>query len=253
VSEAAAALDPEEALLWQSLKSDGSSSAREQLFVRHAAFARTIAAKLHRTESRGDIEIDDMRQLAYAGLLEALDRFEPARAIPFRAYALHRITGSIRDGLSRMSEVREQITWRHRMRRERAQSLSEAAVPSAGSMDDAMAQLAEIAVGLALGFMLEGSGLLEASDEGSSESRSQPTGYNTTLWNQMLRDLRSELDRLPGQQQVVLRTHYIDGVGFDQIAHLLGVTKGRVSQLHRAALALLRKRMDKRGHFHLER
>ena len=39
----------------------------------------------------------------------------------------------------------------------------------------------------------------------------------------------------------------------EALAALLAISKGRVSQLHRAALLLLKKRMRERGHFRLER
>ena len=50
-----------------------------------------------------------------------------------------------------------------------------------------------------------------------------------------------------------VRHHYMDGMSFDQIGALLGVTKGRISQLHRAAINLLRSRMINRDDFKLER
>jgi RNA polymerase sigma factor FliA len=41
----------------------------------------------------------------------------------------------------------------------------------------------------------------------------------------------------------VLRQHYETGLSFAQIAELLGVTRGRISQLHRSAIERLRKRI----------
>jgi RNA polymerase sigma factor for flagellar operon FliA len=65
--------------------------------------------------------------------------------------------------------------------------------------------------------------------------------------------LNGELASLPPREQLILRRHYHDGLGFDALAALLGLTKGRISQLHRSALATLRKRLGQRGHFTLER
>jgi RNA polymerase sigma factor FliA len=45
----------------------------------------------------------------------------------------------------------------------------------------------------------------------------------------------------------------MEDVTFDQIAELLDLSKGRISQLHKAALMLLRKRMSGAGGFRLER
>src|SRR5205814_8931097 len=137
-------------LLWAELRQTGSTDARERLFAMHAGFARKIAAR-HRIDRSGDIEMMDLRQLAYAGLLEAIDRYDPHKGAPFRVYAARRITGSVLDGIAKASEMREQISLRKRLRRERVHSLAGSARKPSGA--DAMQALAEIAIGLALGFM----------------------------------------------------------------------------------------------------
>ncbi len=243
--------ESEEAALWTAFKVEGSLLARERLFSRHAAFARNIARRHHRERSRGDIDPLDVQQLAFAGLLEALDNFDPRQGVPFRPFAAHRISGSVRDGIVRMNEMREQLSWHHRTRRERLQSLSDANADSA-TTSEAMAKLAEIAVGLALGFMLEGTGLFAPGDDGEESARpAANTAYDSLAWSEIVSRLHSELSVLPEREQVILRQHYLNGVGFEDLAVLLGLTKGRVSQLHRAALLQLRKRMSQRGHFRL--
>ncbi len=237
----------EEKLLWTAYKSGGQAAAREQLFARHAAFARNIARRHHREQSRGDIDLPDLQQLAYAGLLEALDRFDPSRGAPFRAFAAHRISGSIRDGLMHMTEVREQISWRHRARRERLQSLTEGMTDTA-TTSDAMAKLAEIAVGLALGFMLEGTGLFVAG-ESPARGAGHDNAYDSLAWKDTVAQLQAGLATLPERERLILKEHYLNGVNFDQLASLLALSKGRVSQLHRAALQLLRKRLSERAPF----
>lgn len=243
-----APVPPGEAELWRVMKEQGSSAARESLFTRHADFARNIARRHHREQSWGDIDVTDLYQHAYAGLLEALDRFDPALGTPFRAFAAHRISGSIRDGIARMSEMREQISWRRRIRRERIQSLSEGEPGAAKS--SAIEQLAELALGLALGFMLEGTGLYAEVDADSLPAHS---AYDSLAWKEALVHLHRELSSLPDREQTILREHYLNGVNFEQLAILLSVSKGRVSQLHRAALAVLRKRLREQGHFRMIR
>jgi RNA polymerase sigma factor for flagellar operon FliA len=173
--------------------------------------------------------------------------------VPFRAFTSHRISGSVRDGIARMSEVREQMSWRQRVRRERLRSLSDMA---AGNMQTAEAteKLAEIAVGLALGFMLEGSGLFTQGEKDEGGSPSFPgTAYDSLAWKETVAQLETELSALPEREQTILRQHYLGGMNFDQLASLLAVSKGRVSQLHRAALQLLRKRLGERNRFNLRK
>jgi RNA polymerase sigma factor for flagellar operon FliA len=190
-----------------------------------------------------------MYQLAYAGLLEALDRYDPGRGAAFRPFAAHRISGSIRDGLSRMTEVREQLSWRRRLQRERLQSLREKD-GNAGFVAQPIENLSEIVVGLALGFMLEDAGfsLDDGSGDGAAARPAAGTAYESTAWREIVQQLQCEMLRLPEREQAILHKHYLEGVCFDDLSTLFAVSKGRISQLHRAGLIQLRKRMRGYGH-----
>jgi RNA polymerase sigma factor FliA len=233
--------------LWSRYGANPSPALRETLFTRHANFARNIARRHYREKSWGDIEFADLSQFAFAGLLEAIDRFDPKHGAPFRAFAAHRISGSITDGIARANEMREQVSWRHRLRRERLSSLAERS-----DVASPIEKLAEIAGGLALGFMLEGTGLLFESEEDKASS-SPETAYESVAWNELVGELKSAIPALPERERTILERHYVDGLSFDQLALLLSLSKGRISQLHRAALARLRKRMRERGHFRMLR
>jgi RNA polymerase sigma factor for flagellar operon FliA len=47
--------------------------------------------------------------------------------------------------------------------------------------------------------------------------------------------------KLPARQQQVIRLHYFNGLQFVDIAEAMGITKGRVSQLHKEGLEQLRR------------
>lgn len=238
----------EEADLWRSMREDGSAQARDRLFSDYLPFARSLARRHFRTLDASDIELNDLFQLAFAGLLEAMDRFDPGLGVPFRGFASRRINGSIIDGISRMSEVREQIGFRQRAKRERLRSLA-ARDTESGTSSNAVEALVDLAVGLAIGFMLEGTGLFR--DEEAIETTAN--AYDGLAWKQVVQRVVGELSRLPEREGTIIRLHYLEEVNFDQIAILLGLSKGRISQLHKTALILLRKRLSKNAAFHLER
>lgn len=242
----------EEAALWAAYRKSGSITAREQLFTLYMPFASTIARRLYRERTWGELDFADLRQLACVGLLEALDRFDPERGSAFRSFAAPRISGSIADGIARMSEVREQLSWKHHMRRERMKSLGHDGI-NTSDFGDALAAFSDLALGLALGFMLEGTGLIAETEEAPSTHNTTPSAYESLAWKDMIGLLMAELATLPEREQVILRHHYIEGVAFDTLASLLNLSKGRISQIHRAALAQLRKKIVGKGHFRLER
>jgi RNA polymerase sigma factor for flagellar operon FliA len=243
-------VDGEEALLWQAFRGPDAEAARGKLFSLHLPFARGLAARHFRGRSSPDIEFPDLYQLACAGLLEAIDRFDPAHGNGFRAFARGRITGSIVDGISQMSELREQISFRNRVRRERVRSLGPETAVEDMKASDAVEALAGLAVGLALGFMLEGTGMYVAD----AQTDARPAGsYESLSWKQTVKQLQAELAGLPDRERQIIERHYGEGLTFDSIGSLMGIGKARVSQLHRGALALLRKRLHKAGDFRLQR
>lgn len=219
--------------LWRQLAS-GAPEARERLFSLHAGFARSIALRHFRGRSGADIELDELKQLAYAGLLEALSRFDPARGVPFRGYAARRITGSILDGVAKTSELREQFAHRRRVRRARAASLAPDE-PAPQSAADTLDQLTELVTGLAIGFMLD-KGMLVAEEEADD----RPNAYESLAWRQMTRRLVQEVRLLPDRERTILEQHYGHGVDFQHVAVLLGLSKGRISQIHKEAIQRLR-------------
>ncbi len=73
---------------WQSHR-DGA--ARDELIRRHGSLARKLAGRY-----RGREAFDDLFQVAYLGLVKAIDRFDPARGLAFSAYAVPTILGELK-------------------------------------------------------------------------------------------------------------------------------------------------------------
>jgi RNA polymerase sigma factor for flagellar operon FliA len=224
-----------EASLWRRLRFEAETECREALFNRYIPLARAIAAaKFHQRRGRA-AERSDCEHFAYEGLLQAIDRFDPLLGVPFSAYARRRIVGSIADGIAKMSEVNAQVSHRYRVEQERMRSL---APSGAATGDDPLAALSDLAIGLALGLMLEGTSLMAANG-----ADTRPTAYESLEWREMQARLAAELQKLPEKEAVIVRHHYHNGLSLAQIAELLDLSRGRISQLHRSALERLRKRI----------
>lgn len=215
-----------------------SEAARQALIEHHLPYARVVAASYYARRMHDEIEFDDYLQLATLGLVEAAQRFDPARGVGFRTFAARRMHGAILDGLERMTEKQQQIAAFQRARRERLALLKTEAHTKP---DDPLAYLAELGIGVALGILLEGSGMI---DLGPSQGQAEPA-YRRLELAQRVRTLHEQVRELPAQQHDVIRRHYQQGQGFDDIARSLGLSKPRISQIHRAALEALRERLSR--------
>jgi RNA polymerase sigma factor for flagellar operon FliA len=229
-------VEAEEARLWAAWRAEGSPTARERLVLRYLPYARWIASRLYRQRGSLSVEFDEYYQLACVGMLEAMDRYDEARGASFRTFSLRRIEGSILNGLPRLSEVSEQIGLRRRLERERLASLKGDGLGSRQEQRDALARLSEIAVGLAIGYMLEETAMFMADEH----SGGPDTAYAGEAWRQTRERVIAAVRLLPERERQIIVLHYFHALAFEQIASVFGLTKGRISQLHRAALERLR-------------
>jgi RNA polymerase sigma factor FliA len=230
-------LTAEERALWDTYKEGQSASVREQLFRHYQHLAKNMAGRYRRSNAGMFIEYAELFQLACTGLLESIDRFKPELGIPFRYFCNRRISGAILNGIAKHSELNQQISVRKRAERERIASLSKDS-GQAKTVDEQLDLLGEIAAGLALGFMLE-----DASQDTHNIRSVEPDAFETLAWKQMTRLVGQEILQLQQPQRDILIWHYSDGLPFDQIAAIMSLSKGRISQIHKAAIVLLRKRL----------
>jgi RNA polymerase sigma factor for flagellar operon FliA len=238
----------DEASQWRRWRERRDVAAREALISRHIAYARTVAATYYGRRIHDEIEFGDYLQYARIGLLESLDRFDPAQGVQFRTFAARRMHGAILDGIERLSEKQQQIAVRQRIRRERVQAVKEAAAAQApaGSArreqgrgaDDLFRYLADVGIGLAICRLLEGTGMVDTSaspDNAVAEQR-----YEAVELAQLHRRTLELMADLSPQQRTVIRYHYLQDHSFEEIADMMSVTRSRISQIHRQGLAALR-------------
>src|SRR5687767_787420 len=72
--------------------SPGDAVVRDELVARFLPLARTIAARYRRPSESPE----DLMQVASLGLLKAINRFDPARGVPFASYAAPTIDGELK-------------------------------------------------------------------------------------------------------------------------------------------------------------
>ncbi|MGU7783209.1 sigma-70 family RNA polymerase sigma factor [Burkholderia sp. PU8-34] len=221
--------------LWDTFLQDRSPVSRERLFDCYLPYATALAGQLYRNRRYGDVEFKDYVQFACIGLLESIDRFDVARGVEFETFSTRRITGSVLDGVVRLSDGQEQVALRTKIRRERLESLNEATGTQA---IDIFHALASLTMGLAIGFILDETGMVDRSS-GKTPVHSDHA-YQALAWRQTKARLSDAIARLPDRERKIVQHHYFHGLTFDQIGRILDLTKGRVSQMHRAALAKLR-------------
>lgn len=221
------ALSEEEYELWIRYLRRADTEARDYLFLKYSPWARRVAGSVFSRLRVPQLEWADFAQNAVVGMLEAMSRFDPDRGLDFMAYAKPRVKGAVFNG------VRIYLTGVDRASRpdrytERLESIADHDEAPAGLL----AGFVDTVASLGLGFLLE-------SIEGPPTAQTHEATDQFSLRKQ----LRDAMESLGDRERVVMSAHYLDHVPFQDIAKSLQLTKGRISQIHKAGLAKLRERL----------
>lgn len=226
--------------LWRRWRCERDMTAREQLIEHYLPYARVVAATYYARRNHDEIEFAEYLQLASVGMVESLDRYDPELGAQFKTFAARRMHGAILNGLERLTEKQQQIAVRQRLRHERIQAISQPAQRRSTHADTLFRYLADVGIGLALAQLLEGTGMIE----GEPRTIVEPDRHYQQLeLEQLRRRLHEIVARLPNQERTVIRYHYLQDQPFDLIAEMLGLTRGRIAQIHRKALMSLRNQL----------
>jgi RNA polymerase sigma factor for flagellar operon FliA len=222
-------LDTDERALWERWCTSQDATARHALIVKYSPWARLVARDVYMRVYALRDAWHDCVQNALIGLLEAMDRFDPARGASFQTYARHRVRGAVFNGMRTLRESLAQGTRSYDQlaaARDRIDALDD------GESTDPLEAFVGTTIGLGLGFLLEASSV-PAYAQGSD-------AYAELEREELSTAIAEAMERLPEREQMILMLHYYHHVPFVEISARLGVTKGRISQLHKRALDQLR-------------
>lgn len=220
---------------WVEFHLDRNVEARGRIIESYLPFARMMAAKTYAKRTYPELEFQDYLQYATIGLIEAVDRFDPNRGVKFETFSASRITGAILNGIESLSEKQRQVGARRRAIAARVESVK-SDLPDASTTEALFSYLAQVAIGLAVGFALEDSGMYQAELEPTYADNT----YRRVELKQLQKRILSLVNLLPRNERSVITYHYLQHLAFGEIAAILGVTKGRVSQIHKEALQKLK-------------
>jgi RNA polymerase sigma factor FliA len=213
----------DEQILWSSHRSGKDRGAHQQLFFRYAPWARAVARDVYRRIRIPQMDWNDYAQNATIGLLESMNRYDENRGIEFMAYAKPRVRGAVFNGLrSYLSESSRRELPVERLR-DRLDSFDTS--PS----EDPLEQFISSVTGMGMGLLLDTSAAVNFF-HADSDASAEVEKHQTDLL------LETAMLKLPEREKLVISLHYYQHMPFVDIAALLGVTKGRVSQIHKAAI-----------------
>jgi RNA polymerase sigma factor for flagellar operon FliA len=244
---------PEAESLWRAWKSGGDTRSRDRLVLAYAPMVRYLASRKVR-ELPSHCELDDLISCGLIAILEAVERFDPAKGATFEYYAWTRVAGSIVDELRRQDHV-------SRSSRTLARSI-ECTQDQWLEQYGRQANERELAdeLSIAVSELRERTGELDrarvislnapAGDGQSGEigetiaTRGHEDPERALLGREKTAAFREALATLSDREREVLTSVYAQNLQGAEIGRMLGVTESRVSQILASARKKLRAGLD---------
>ncbi|MCG8572419.1 MAG: RNA polymerase sigma factor WhiG [Spirochaetes bacterium] len=241
--------------LWIKYKKTKDPTIREKFIRQYAPLVKYVAGKVAMGKP-GNIEYDDLVGFGVFGLIDAIEKFDPAKKVKFKTYAVTRIRGAIYDEL-------RSIDWVPRSIRQKSKEVEQAICRIEGrtgkvATDQEIADEMEIDLREFYSVMtkISGTSLLSLSDTwyaGDDKDKisildtiESPQSMNPDITVE--RDAVKELivkaiNELPEKEKKVLVLYYYEDLTLKEIGEVLEVTESRVSQLHTKAIIRLRAKL----------
>lgn len=197
---------------------------------------------------------EDMISAAMVGLIDAANKFDPGKGVKFRTFAEYRVRGAILDEMRKldwfsrsMRDKQNQLTQtmlRLERRLGRSPEEEEMAVEMTLTLDEYHDLLTEVSH-LGCVSLHE---TLDHSEEGRSfldnlEDIGGPMPADLIEKAEMTRIMAEILEELSEKERLVIALYYYEELTQKEIAEVLGVSEGRISQLHSQALLKLRVKL----------
>lgn len=250
--------EEEELKLWIEYKKTGNAEIREKLILKYAPLVKYVAGKVAIGMPK-KIEFDDLVGYGIFGLLDAIDKFDPARKTKFKTYAITRIRGAIFDEL-------RSIDWVPRTVRQKAKQLDKVLTELEDQLertptDEEIAQALEISEKeLQKLYLSLSSTTIHSfndpiySDDSDGEQATvvntieASSGYNPEMISEkeeIKKMIGQIIEELSDKEKQVLILYYYEDLTLKEIGQVLQVTESRVSQLHTKAIFKLKAKLKK--------
>jgi RNA polymerase sigma factor for flagellar operon FliA len=241
--------------LWDDFKASGSLDLRNRLVLHYSPLVKYVAGRLS-AGLPNSIEQADLVSYGMFGLIDAINKFEPARGNKFETYAMSRIRGSIIDELRTIDWVPRSLRAKARavekaytklehelLRTPTDAEVAEELGTTEEELQDVFTQISFFGLVALEETVSVGADRTESVTLGDTipDSGLGPVGAFEVEETKQI--LAQALNRLPEREKIVLTLYYYEGLTLGEIGGILGVTESRICQIHTKAVIQLRSKL----------
>jgi RNA polymerase sigma factor for flagellar operon FliA len=191
-----------------------------------------------------NVEVDDLIQEGLTGLLDALTRYEPQPNLAFEAYARTRIRGAIYDSCRKNDILprnqRDELVGIEKVTRKLEQNLGR------HPTEKEIASGAEITIEAYHAIMANMVHLMpldDLSDDLLPSDADDSDPMRAVAMSQLADRIATILEGLPENEKLVFALHYQEELSYREIAQVMNITPGRISQIHTQGMIRVRAKL----------
>jgi RNA polymerase sigma factor for flagellar operon FliA len=226
--------------VWSEFQRTRDPGLRNRLVVQYSPLVKYVAGRM-RSRLPHSVDQDDLVSDGVLGLMDAIERFDPARGLSFQTFAVPRIRGAIIDGLRAMDFVPRSVRDKVRVVQQATIALEE----KLGRLPDDEEVAREVGVPVQqVRDLTKQASSNHANLDDFELADELASAADTSVEQGDTKDsLRRVIGELGERDQVVIALYYFEGLTLAEIGRVLGVTESRISQVHSRATATLRAKL----------
>lgn len=241
---------------WRQFAATRDPALRDELISIYVPLVRFVVGRLGIPPSCM-LDADDLLSCGTIGLINAIDRYDPARGSRFESFATARIRGSVIDHLRSLNWLPRTAMTRIRQmeyaianleqrlgRPPREDEIAEEAKISTSRYRQMLQEAGTIVLSLdaPLGSLTQEEGLTSLADLLEDERSPEPDEQVET--QELMALLRAALNELPERERMLLALYYREELTMKEISKIMNVSESRICQLHIQAILRLRNALD---------
>ncbi len=237
--------------LWENYSKKKTNTTRDQLIINYASLVKTHAYRIYQSLP-SQVDFDDLISYGTFGLIDAIVKFDPGKNVVFEAYASLRIRGAIYDGLRKMDWAPQSLRRKAKKMERAYQTLLEE--KGREPEDHEVASFLEMDMetyqkGLNDAASLTIYSLENSLDTGNDDNFTlkdfladkDEDGPQAVLERSELKTiLLNKIKELNEKEKMVITLIYFEEVTTKEVAQILELSEGRISQIHKKAITKLK-------------
>jgi RNA polymerase sigma factor FliA len=242
--------------VWAEFVASHHPALRDELITRYMPLVRFVVSKLG-IPTISVLDQEDLVSFGVIGLINAIDRYDPARGSRFESFATTRIRGAVIDHLRSLNWLPRTAMARVRQieyaianleqrlgRPPREEEIAAEAHVSPSRYRQMLQEAGTIVLSLdaPLGPLAQEEGLTSLADLLEDERSPEPDEQVEA--QELMALLRVALDELPERERLLLALYYREELTMKEISKIMNVSESRVCQLHMQAILRLRNALN---------